>query len=263
MIGIFDSGVGGLTVVREIFKILPDYQIVYFGDTAHLPYGTKSKEAVCRYSLANAQFLLNQGAKIIVIACHTASSLAVDTLRKKFPKIPIFDVVKPGIKQALEVTKNKKIGIIGTSSTIRSEAHKKALLSLNQEVEVFSQACPLLVPLVEEGWINRSETRRIVKYYLRHLKQKQIDTLILACTHYPLLENLISSIAGRRVTLVDPAREVAKELKEFLEKNKDIAQTLKKGKDHKFFVSDVPYKFGELSRRCLGRVVKVEQIRIE
>lgn len=263
MIGVFDSGVGGLTVVKEIFKALPDYQIVYFGDTAHLPYGTKSEEAVCRYSLANVRFLLDQGAKVIVIACHTASSLARDVLAKKFPQIPIFDVVEPGIKQALGITKNKKIGIIGTSSTIRSEAHKKALLSLNQGIKVVSMACPLLVPLVEEGWIKRPETRRIVRYYLRPLKQKQIDTLILACTHYPLLSDVISGYLGQRVTLVDPAVEVVKELKDFLEKNKKIAQTLTRGSNHKFFVSDLPYKFEELSKRCLGKVVKVEQVKIE
>ena len=263
MIGIFDSGVGGLTVVREIFKVLPQYQIVYFGDTAHLPYGTKSKEAVTKYSLASVKFLLNQGAKITVIACHTASALAADILRKKFPKIPVFDVVKPGIKQALKVTKNKKIGIIGTSSTIKSETHRNALLNLNQEIEVYSQACPLLVPLVEEGWLKRPETKRIVRYYLRPLKQKQIDTLILACTHYPLLFDVISGYLGRKVTLIDPAIEVVKELKDFLNKHKNIAQVLKEGKDHKFFVSDVPYRFEEISKRCLGRVVKVKQVRVE
>lgn len=263
MIGVFDSGVGGLTVVKEIFKVLPEYQIVYFGDTAHLPYGTKSKEAIERYSLASLQFLLNQGAKVIVIACHTASSLAADTLRKKFPKVPIFDVVEPGIKQALGITKNKRIGIIGTSATIRSKSHEKALLSLNPGVEVTSKACPLFVPLVEEGWLKRPETKKIARYYLRPLKLKQIDTLILACTHYPLLYDIISGYMGQRVKLIDPAHEVAKELKEFLEKDKKIAQTLIKGKNHKFFVSDVPYKFTELSKRCLGKVVKVEQIKME
>lgn len=263
MIGIFDSGVGGLTVVREIFKILPEYQIVYFGDTAHLPYGTKSKEAIERYSLASLQFLLNQGAKVIVIACHTASALATDTLKKKFPKISIFDVVEPGIRQALGITKNKKIGIIGTSATIRSKSHEKALLALNQEIEVTSKACPLFVPLVEEGWLKRPETKKIARYYLRPLKLKQIDTLILACTHYPLLYDIISGYMGQRVKLIDPAHEVAKELKEFFDQHKNIAQTLIKGKNHKFFVSDVPYKFKELSKRCLGKVVKVEQVKIE
>lgn len=264
MIGIFDSGIGGLTVVKQIFKILPQYKIVYFGDTARLPYGTKSEETVIRYSIQNTKFLLDRGAKIIIIACHTASSIASEVLKKEFPNIHIFDVVEPGLKKALKESAHKRIGIIGTAGTIKSKTHENFLKKLNSEVKVFSQACPLLVPLVEEGWLKRQETRKIIRFYLKSLKKQRIDTLVLACTHYPLLRNIISDILGAKVKIIDPAEEVALYLKEFLEKNKKVKNSLtRNGRDHKYFVSETPYRFGHLSQRILKKAIKIEKITLD
>lgn len=263
MIGIFDSGIGGLTVVKQIFKTLPQYKIVYFGDTARLPYGTKSEEAIIKYSIENTEFLLEKGAKIIVIACHTASSVAGDILREKFPDVPIFDVVGAGLEKAEKLSRRKKIGIMGTAATIKSGAHEKFLQKINPEIKVFPKACPLLVPLIEEGWLKRIETRKILRYYLKPLKQKQIDTLVLACTHYPLLYKTIDAISGKNVQVIDPAEELAWELKEFLEKNPEVEKTLdKNGKDHEFYVSDIPYRFNDLSQKILGEKIKVEKVEL-
>jgi glutamate racemase len=263
MIGIFDSGIGGLTVVKQIFKTLPQYKIVYFGDTARLPYGSKSKETLIQYSIQNTEFLLAKGAKIIIIACHTASSVATNILREKFPKVPIFSVVGPGLSKAINLSRRRKIGIIGTAATIRSGAHEKFLKKINPDIQVLPKACPLIVPLVEEGWFTRMETRKILRYYLRPLKQKQIDVLILACTHYPVLGKMIENIAGKSIKIIDPAEELALELKEFLEKNQEIEKTLEKnGKKHKFYVSDIPYRFNDLSKKILGEKIEVEKVDI-
>jgi glutamate racemase len=264
MIGIFDSGIGGLTVVKQIFKILPQYKIVYFGDTARLPYGTKSEEMVIRYSIQNTKFLLEEGSKIIVIACHTASSIAAEVLQKNFFGIPIFDVVKPGLRKALSESAHGRIGIIGTAGTIKSKTHENFLKKLDPKIKVYSHACPLLVPLVEEGWLARQETRKIVRFYLKPLKEQRIDTLVLACTHYPLLRNTILDILGAKVKIIDPAEEVALHLKEFLEKNKKIRNSLTSNeKDHKFFVSDTPYRFGQTSQRILKKAIKIEKVTLD
>ncbi|NQU99528.1 MAG: glutamate racemase [Parcubacteria group bacterium] len=263
MIGIFDSGIGGLTVVKQIFKTLPQHKIVYFGDTARLPYGTKSEEAIIQFSIQNTEFLIEKGAKVIVIACHTASSVAADILREKFPDVPIFDVAGSGLEKAANISRKKKIGIMGTAATIKSGAHEKFLKNINPDIKVYPKACPLLVPLIEEGWLKRMETRKILRYYLRPLKLKQIDILVLACTHYPLLYKAIDSISGKSVKVVDPAEELAQELKEFLEKNPDVESTLEKnGKKHKFYVSDVPYRFNDLSKKILGEKISVEKVDI-
>lgn len=264
MLGIFDSGLGGLTVVKQIFKYLPQYKVVYFGDTAHLPYGTKSNETIIRYSAKNTEFLLKQGAKIIIIACHTASSVAGENLRKKFPKIPIFDVIKGGLIRAVHESKHKKIGIIGTAATIKSGVHEKILKELDPKVKVFPQACPLLVPLIEEGWQSRPETKRIIRYYLREMKLQFVDALVLACTHYPLLEKVFASVLNEQVKIIDPAQEVAKEVLEFLQKNPKIEKQIERdGQKHKFFLSDLPYRYNEFSQRILGRKVKFEVVSLE
>jgi len=262
MIGIFDSGVGGLTVAKQIFTELPEYKVIYFGDTARIPYGTRSSAIVKKYSQQDAEFLLKKGAKLIVIACHTASAVAADYLREKYPQVPIFDVVKPGLDQALRTTRNKKIGIIGTAGTIKSQAHEKYLKSIDPQVEVYNQACPLLVPLVEEGWFKRIETRKIIRYYLRTLKKNKIDTLVLACTHYPLLVEAISGIIGKSVKVVDPAYEVALQVKQYLADNSVLQESLEKDKDHQYYASDVPGKFKEISKRVLGETISVKQIEL-
>ena len=260
MIGIFDSGVGGLTVVKQVVEALPQYKIVYFGDTARIPYGNRSAAIVKKYSLQDVEFLLKKNAKIIVIACHTASAVAADHLREKFPQLKIFDVVGPGLDQALAVTRNKRIGIIGTEATVKSGAHERYLKKIDSQIEVFYQACPLLVPLVEEGWLKRQETRRIIRHYLKPLKKNRIDTLVLACTHYPLLAKVIAEIAGKSIRIVDPAQEVAAQMAKYLQENPDTASQLaKNGQQHEFFASDVSDKFKDISAKVLGKKIEVQQ----
>lgn len=256
MIGIFDSGVGGLTVVKEFFRYLPEYRIIYFGDTARLPYGTKSPNLIKKWSREITQWLFNRGAKVIVIACHTSSALATDFLKKEFPKIPIFEIVTPGIEKAIKITKNKKIGIIGTPGTIKSGIHKKKLLNIDPTLKIYSQACPLLVPLVEERWIGEEITKEIIKKYLKPLKNKKIDTLILACTHYPLLKNVISKAIGKKINLVNPAEDLVKDFKKFLENNPKIK--LSSGTKHQFFFSDQPYNVKIFSKICLRKEVNLK-----
>jgi len=262
MIGIFDSGVGGLTVVREMLKQLPEYELIYFGDTARTPYGTKSKETVVKYAIEDTNFLLGKGAKLIIIACNTASSLARDELRKMFPHIPLFEVVGPAVRKAVEVTKNKRIGVIGTYATVGSGIYEQLILESDPEIQVFPRACPLFVPLVEEGWLDKPETKRIAKSYLHPLRLKEIDTLILACTHYPLLKAVIQPKIGRRVKLVDSAEEVIGEVRKFLKDNPDIEKTLAKGNNHKIYVSDLTPRFTNIAEKWLGRKVKVEKVEI-
>lgn len=262
MIGIFDSGVGGLTVAREIMNRLPEYQIIYFGDMARVPYGGKSRETVIRYARENTQLLLNRGARVIVIACNTASAFAGEILKKEFPDVPIFEVVRPAVEAALIKTRKKKIGVIGTRGTIKSEIYQRLLKEKDAEVEVFSAACPLLVSLAEEGWLARAETRKIVRYYLRPLKLAGIDVLILACTHYPLMKTLIASIAGKGIKLVDSANEVAILVQEYLKKNPAIEKQLIKGSDNRFLASDKPDHLDDLATRFLKKNVKMELIRL-
>lgn len=263
MIGIFDSGVGGLTVAREIMNRLPEHQIIYFGDTARVPYGGKSRETVIRYAREDAKLLLDRGARIIVIACNTASAFAGEILKKEFPDVPIFEVVRPAIETALTKTRKKKIGVIGTRGTIKSGIYQRLLKEKDVKMEVFSAACPLLVPLAEEGWLSRPETRKIIRYYLRPLKLAGIDVLILACTHYPLMKTLIASIAGKRIKLVDPANEVAIRVQEYLEKNPAIEKRLIGGSGNRFLVSDKPDHLDDLAIRFLKKNVKMELINPE
>lgn len=261
MIGVFDSGVGGLTVVREIFDKLPDYQIIYFGDTARTPYGTKSKETIIKYAREDAKFLLERGAKIIVIACNTASAVAAEILRKE-SGVPVFEVIVPALRAALSATKKGKIGVIGTRATVTSGVYEIMMKKNNPDIEVVSQPCPLLVPLVEEAWLNQPETKRIVKKYLQPLKNKQIDTLILGCTHYPVLKNMIKSRIGRGVKLVDSAEEVVHELKKFLANNSEVEKSLAKDGDHKFYVSDLTPQLPRIAEKLLGRKIKLEKVEV-
>jgi len=255
MIGIFDSGVGGLTVVREIFKVLPDYQIIYFGDTARLPYGTKGADFVKKYSLKITNWLLEKEAKIIIVACHTSSALAGDYLKEQIKGMPIFDMITPTIKE-ISGAKFKKIGIIGTPGTIKSNSWQNHLLKIEPNLKIYSRACPLFVPLVEEGWIDRGPTKEIAKDYLEDLKQKNIEGLILACTHYPMLKKTIKEVLGKNVKIIDPAKILAKELSIFLRDNGRINSSLKKGNHNQFFFSDKPYHFKKISRFCLNQEIK-------
>jgi glutamate racemase len=260
-IGVFDSGVGGLTVAREIMKQLPKESIIYFGDTARVPYGSKSRETIITYSRQIVQFLLTKKVKAIVIACNTASAFALDTIQKEIA-IPVIGVVKPGAKTAAETTKNQKIGVIATEGTINSHIYSSYLSKTNPNVKVYGKACPLFVPLVEEGWIDDVITTEIASRYLEELKQKEVDTLVLGCTHYPLLAQTIQKIMGDQVTLVNPAYETAKRLKQVL-----IEQQILKDKDevaHKFYVSDGADKFKAFANTILScEVEETKDINIE
>lgn len=237
-IGVFDSGIGGLTVVKEIMQQLPAEDIIYFGDTARVPYGNKSKETVITYSRQIVKFLQNKQVKSILIACNTASAFALETLRHEF-SLPLVGVVKPGAKAAADATKEKRIGIIGTEGTIKSGVYEDFLKKTNPDIRVFATACPLFVPLVEEGWISDPITKLIAERYLEKLKEKQIDALVLGCTHYPLLQKELQEVMGPLVTLVNPAYESAKSLKYVLEEYnllKEPEQTV--SPTHHFYVSD-------------------------
>jgi len=252
MIGIFDSGLGGLTVARAIMRRLPNWPLVYFGDTARTPYGNKSKRVIEQYAIENTKFLLGRGAKAIVIACNTASALAYDMLKKKFDA-PIFEVITPAVEEAIKVTKNGRIGIIGTRATISSGVYERKLETCNLKLVTFFQACPLLVPLIEEGWAAKAETKSILEFYLKPLQAKKIDTLILGCTHYPLLKPLIKKIMGASVTLVDSAEAVASEVARY---SQSVSSVSKKSAD--FFVSDITPHFQSMAEKWLGQKIKIQ-----
>ncbi|MBF0512252.1 MAG: glutamate racemase [Candidatus Omnitrophica bacterium] len=253
-IGIFDSGLGGLTVVKELNLHLPNERIVYFGDTARVPYGGKSAQTIIRYSREIVRALLKYKVKMVVVACNTASSLALEVLKKEF-NVPIIGVIEPGAKKAVGVTRNKKIGIIATSSTIKSGKYAKNILKLDKDVRVFSQPCPLFVPLVEEGWFAHKVTYEVAQQYLAQIKKAGIDTLILGCTHYPLLKEVLGHVMGLKVELVDSASEVAVKVQELLI-NKKLLRSRLGPAGHVFIVSDEPEQFKRLAIRFLGGGVK-------
>ncbi len=254
-IGVFDSGVGGLTVVKELMRQLPREDIIYFGDTARVPYGTKSRETIIRFSLENILFLLRQEVDLIVVACNTSSSIALPTLKRHF-KIPIIGVITPGAQEAVYATKNKRVGVIATAATINSSAYTNEIKRIDSSIAVFTQTCSLFVPLVEEGWVKEGIAFQIVLKYLKPLKESRVDTLILGCTHYPLLKPLIKKVMGSGVRLIDSAQQVAKEVKQVLEEEY-LGRVSKNGSAHYYFwVSDEPLKFKQLAKRFLGRPLK-------
>jgi glutamate racemase len=258
-IGVFDSGIGGLTVLHQIIETLPRENTVYLGDTARAPYGTKSVETVLRYSFENSEFLVEKGVKLVVVACNTSTAIALDELADRLD-VPVVGVIGPGVRRALKSTKSKKVGVIGTEATIQSGAYTRALKASQPEIEVYSRACPLFVPLVEEGWTDNAVVEMTVAAYLGSLKQSGIDTLILGCTHYPLLKKSIRKYLGSNVRLVDSAEETAKEVELVLRKSAS-AKTSGKGV-HSFFVTDTPDRFIKVGRRFLGEKVE-SAVRIE
>ncbi|MFA6908372.1 MAG: glutamate racemase [Patescibacteria group bacterium] len=259
MIGIFDSGVGGLTVVKEVLRQIPQYQTVYFGDTARAPYGNKSPELITAYAIQNVEFLISKGANLIIMGCNTASAVATDAVKKRFPHVPIFDVITPAIKKALATTVTKRVGIIGTNATITSNVYPSLIHEQEKHVEVLQQACPLLVPLVEENWVSKPETTMIVRRYLTGLKARSLDTLILGCTHYPLLRQIIQRKVGKKVRIVDPADETVKGVKHFIETHPEIDQTLTKDSRHVFYFSDLTPKVRDISYRWLGQHIEMKK----
>ena len=243
-IGVFDSGVGGLTVAREIMRQIPNERLVYFGDTARVPYGNKSKETVTKYSKQIVRFLQTQKVKAIVIACNTASAYALEEIEKEL-NIPVIGVVKPGARVAAEATRNKKVGVIATAGTIQSQIYTEYIQGIQSDIQVIGKACPLFVPLVEEGLLEDPVTDEIATRYLNELKDLDIDTLILGCTHYPLIRSTVGRIMGEDVTLVNPAYETARELKTLLEKEGLLNPSTQRlgTNQYQFFVSDGADKF--------------------
>ncbi|NCB92910.1 MAG: glutamate racemase [Clostridia bacterium] len=263
-IGVFDSGIGGLTVAREIMRNLPMEKIVYFGDTARLPYGSKSKETVIRYSRQIVKFLQSQGVKAVVVACNTASALALDTLEKEID-IPIIGVVKPGAKVAARETVGKKVGVIATEATINSQLYRELIQEIDPEISVVGKACPLFVPLVEEGWRKDPVTEIVARRYLKELQEEDIDTLILGCTHYPLLRGLIADIMGDDVRLVNPAYETSLALKQLLTQHNLLNQkNVEEEFPYRFYVSDAAEKFKSFANSILPYDVEMtKQINLE
>lgn len=261
-IGVFDSGIGGLTVVRQLISALPNEDIVYFGDTARVPYGSKSNATVIEYSMQNAQFLVEKNVKAIVVACNTASSVALPALREKF-SIPIIGVIAPGAAHALSVTKTGKIGVIGTRATINNNAYSQTIRLLNSNTEVFETACPLFVPLAEEGWINHRAAYVIAEEYLRELREHNIDTLVLGCTHYPILSEIIQEVIGKGVTLIDSGIAAAKVVKDELTSLSLLTDSTLAG-SLSFYVSDVPVKFKEVAELFMGyEISEVNKVDLE
>ena len=249
-IGIFDSGVGGLTVLREIVKALPQEDTIYFGDTARVPYGTKSPETVTRYAREITSFLMGRDIKLLVVACNTASAVALPVLKRLF-RIPVVGVIEPGARKAVQVTRTGRIGVIGTAGTIRSSAYTRAIKRLSPGAEVITRACPLFVPLAEEGWTDNQVARLTAQAYLHELKDAGVDTLVLGCTHYPLLKPLIAEVMGKDVLLVDSAEETARTVAAILEEKGLVRPPAEIG-NHHYYVSDVPASFIRVGNRFLG-----------
>lgn len=260
-IGVFDSGLGGLTVVKAMRNVLPNESIIYFGDTARVPYGNKSPELIKEYSLQITDFLLEYNTKIIVVACNTATALAFSTLQDKL-EIPVIGVVRPGVDSALKLSQNNRIGVIGTISTINSGVYETELKINNHSIEVASSACPLFVPLAEEGWINELATKLIAKKYLEPINQANIDTLILGCTHYPLLKEVIQEAVSAKIKLVDSAQAMAIVTAKLLTNDGLLNDQKTKG-DLRLFVSDLPARFETVASRFLGeKISNVEKIQL-
>jgi glutamate racemase len=258
-IGVFDSGVGGLTVLHEMAEALPHEHLIYLGDTARYPYGTKSAETVRRYSLENAEFLVDKGIKMLVVACNTAAAVALDMLSERLP-VPIVGVIEPGARQAVKQSRNRKVGVIATEGTIASGSYTRALKALQPDLEIYTRACPLFVPLAEEGWVDNEVARSAATLYLTSLKRSGIDTLVLGCTHYPLLAGAIAGVMGDKVALVDSAHTTAAAVRETLTRYGLLRRS--GSGSVSFFVTDVPDRFVKVGGRFMGQKVD-SAVRIE
>jgi glutamate racemase len=253
-IGVFDSGIGGLTVLKEILKMLPGESTIYLGDTARVPYGIRSPETVIRYSFENTRFLSSKDIKLLVVACNTASSISLKAIQQNIP-IPVIGVIEPGAKAAAKASSGKKIGVIGTEATIRSNAYTKAMKAIDRKIEVFTRACPLFVPLVEEGWTGGEIAMKVASKYLKSLQDENIDTIVLGCTHYPLLKKVIAKVMGKGVHLIDSAIETSREIRTVLE-DLSLLRTQKGKPTREFFVTDSPKKFLAVGEHFLGQKIK-------
>ena len=257
-IGVFDSGFGGLTILKALRKKLPHEHFIYFGDSANVPYGGKSKQAVTRLSLAIARFLQEQHVKLIVVACNTASSLALAELKKQ-SRVPVMGVIEPGAQYACKVTRNGRIGVLGTEGTIKSKAYTKAILKRNPNAHIFGQPCGLFAPLVEEGWANTEPARLVAQRYLAPLQKFGADTIILGCTHYPILKHTIAAVTGKEVKLVDSAQTLAQAVYDFLQQTAQEAPTTKGSV--RFYASDDPSRFAQGAKKILREPIKTVRLK--
>lgn len=248
-IGVFDSGIGGLTVVAEILKQLPDESLIYLGDTARVPYGTRGNEVITQFALQLVNFLIGKKVKFLVVACNTISSISLDYIKKISP-VPVLGVIESAAKQAVLYTKTGYIGVIGTQATISSQGYDKTMIKLNPKISIISQACPLFVPLAEEGLVDDKITGLVARKYLQNLKKSKIDTLILGCTHYPILKKAIQKVVGKKIYLIDSASPTVSQLKLILEKNK-LKSDIKKA-NYQFFVTDAPQRVYNVAGKFLG-----------
>ena len=253
-IGVFDSGIGGITVMKEIVGHLPQEKIIYFADSARFPYGSKSAPIITKFAAGIVKFLIERGAKLIVVACNSASAMALKTLKERF-QVPMIGVVEPGARAAVEISKKKAVGIIGTKATIQSDAYQEAIRKLNSGVKVIQQACPMFVALVEEGWVDKEVTRLVAREYLQRFRELDIDVLLLGCTHYPMLKPVIGQFLGERIKLVDSAISCAEEVERALSEMNLMAASDSKA-EHEFFITDLPERFQELGGRFLGTEIK-------
>jgi glutamate racemase len=249
-IGVFDSGLGGLTVFKALARRMPNENLIYFGDTARVPYGSKSPEAIARYSTEAARFLASRGIKLLVIACNTSSAWALPAIRRAV-SVPVIGVIEPGARAALAASRGGAVGVIGTEATVKSGAYPKALRALAPRARIVSSACPLFVPLVEEGWWSGAVAAAVAAKYLKPLKSARVDVLILGCTHYPYLKGVLERTMGPRVRLIDSAEETARETERALDRLGLRARGRGRG-SHRFFASDAPERFRRLARRMLG-----------
>jgi len=257
-IGIFDSGLGGLTILKTLNQTLPRENLIYFGDTMNVPYGSKSKQTVTRFSLAIARFLEQQPVKLIVVACNTASALALPQLQKQI-SVPVLGVIEPGAQKAFEQTRNGKIAVLATEATVRSLSYKKALQKLNKKLSITQQACPVFVPLIEEGWLHPAAGEQIIADYLRPIIKSGADTVILGCTHYPVIKHRIARQLDKKVRLVDSAEAVAEKVKNYLIQN-NLLNTAGRGK-LTLYASDDPTRFKKLAKHIVGRELPRVQLK--
>jgi len=256
-IGVFDSGVGGLTVLKALKELLPSENLIYFGDTARVPYGTKSPRTIIRYSLENTKLLMSFDVKMVVVACNTSSSYALEILKSEFP-FPVIGVVRPGAKLAVRRSRSGRIGVIGTEATIKSGAYRKAIVSVNPFAEVYEKACPLFVPLIEEGWLDDPITEEVAKRYLNSLLKRKIDTLVLGCTHYPLIKGILKRICGEEVELIDSAEAVAEEVCRVLPaKREDGVGAVR------ILVSDKTERFERVAKMIMGESISIEEVSVD
>ncbi|MEN8140533.1 MAG: glutamate racemase [Thermodesulfobacteriota bacterium] len=261
MIGIFDSGVGGMTVARAVEQVLPGQDIVYLGDVARAPYGSKSPQTLQRYACQNTEFLLDKGAQLIIVACNSAASVAADLLKERY-QVPIIEVISPAVASAVQKSAQGRIGVMGTRATINSGIYEKKIAALRPAATVLSQACPLLVPLVEEGWLHKRETKMIIRRYLQPLKARGLDTLILGCTHYPLLRDLIAARIGARVQVIDSSHAVARTVASFLKERPGQAADPASSPSRNYYVSDETEAVKSIARLIFARQVELHQVAV-